>query len=301
MPTSLPHFALWSLSVALGAVLSAPGSALACSCAPGNTDFLAPADGSSGVPTNTRIWVGGMHLGGTPQSAEELTTSPPVILQRDDGTQVGLTAGLIEGNNDLIAVFTPTVELSPEAEYSLLKESYSLNDPAPVFETLTTFTVGSESDTESPLIPDELSRSASASPRIPGQVSSCGPTDMVDVLVETTGQLIVGQVSDGLEFDPAELNGSVSELSFDGELEIGMAGCQWSWPDAEPGASTELHWGSFDLAGNFSGWTEPTEITIPPAGCSCSAQGGGTPSGALAIFAFIAVAGWSRRKPGSGS
>ncbi len=301
MTTSLPHFALWSLSVALVAALSAPGSALACSCAIGSTDFLAPADGSTEVPTNTRIWVGGMHIGGAPQSAEELTTSPPVILQKDDGTEVDLTAGVIAGNNEVIGVFTPTVELAPGGVYSLVREIYSSNDPDPIFETLTTFTVGAEADNEFPAVPSELARSSSSSPRVPGQVSSCGPTDMVEVRVEATGQLMVGQTGDEFEFDPAELNGSVSEVSFDGELDLGVGNCQWSWPDAKPNASTELRWGAFDLAGNFSGWTEPTEITIPPAGCSCTAQGGGTPSGALAIFAFVALAGWGRRRTGSRS
>jgi len=203
---------------------------------------------------------------------------------------------VLSGNNELIAAFAPTTELVAGGVYSLVREVYSLDDPNPSLVALTTFTVGSSADLEAPALPGELARSSSASARIPGQMSSCGPTDVVDILVEDTGHLVVAQVGEAADFAPDSLDGQVSELSLDGELALGVGGCRWTWPEAAPGASADAQWGALDLAGNFSGWTEPTEIVIPPAGCSCSAQGSGAPAHSLALLAFALLAGAGRRR-----
>jgi len=296
MPSHPLLNALLSFHLAAAAALLLPGPAQACSCVSNGTDFLAPADGSTDVPTNTRIWVGGFQFGGDSLTTEELNLSPPFILARDDGAQVELIASIIKGNNELIAVFTPAAELVAGGVYSLGEEIYSLDNPVPTLVVLATFTVGAEADLEAPELPSELARSSSASPRVAGQVSSCGPTDVVDLSIEATGQVLLAQVGEGRDFDTEALDGEVSELSLDGELDLGVGGCRWSWPEAKPGATADAQWGALDLAGNFSGWTEPTEIVIPAAGCSCSTQGAGVPAGSGAILALLLLIGGGRRR-----
>ncbi len=296
MPSRPLLATLLSFHLAAAGALLLPAPAHACSCALNNTDYLAPADGATEVPTNTRIWVGGAHFGDDSPTVEDLESSPPFLLLQDDGTEIELSAGVLSESSLSIAVFTPTAELVAGGVYSLVKEIYNLDSPEPTLVSLTTFSVGGAADLEAPALPRELARSSSSSARLPGQMSSCGPTDVVNISVEETGHLLVAQLGETGDFDTDNLNGVVSDLSPDGVFRLGVGSCRWSWPEAAPGASADAQWGALDLAGNFSGWSEATEIVIPPAGCSCSAQGNSTPAGLAALLAFMLLASAGRRR-----
>ena len=265
------HRALFTIAVmAAGLTLAAP--AYACSCASEDTQILAPANGEAGVPRNTRVWVGSGVSGSGGASGLELLDSL--------GDPVPATVTEVWGNNDRISVLAPDDLLVAGETYTLELDE---------FEIVGEFTVGDDTDDVPPEVPLELDRESSASSRTPGMESSCGPTDMVTLVVDPTGHVLVAEVEGWDGLDVEAIDGGASEVSLDGVLEIGSAGCVWSWPDAEPNASTTVRWGAYDIAGNFSGWSPEESISIPSAGCSCSAGGEGARSGAAALLLALMV------------
>lgn len=274
--------ALWTIAAAIcGVALAAP--ALACSCAFEETDLLVPADGETDVPLNARVWVGG----GRYPDMEPGDAALRLALLDAAGDPLAVTVTELFGNNDRIAVITPDELLVAGETYTVELDEY---------EVLGEFTVGDDEDLEAPAVPAELDRESSASPRTPGVSNSCGPTDMVTLTLDGSGLVFVAEIEGWDSLDADAIDGEASELSLDGVLEIGSAGCVWSWPDAEPRASTTVRWGVYDIAGNFSGWSTGEEISVPAAGCSCSAGGEGTQQGAAALLlGLIGMAARRRR------
>ena len=253
-----PHLSTATLALLILAaipVLGAARSADACSCAWLETDFLAPVNGATDVPTNARVWIGSGLYWGEPGDAEFR-----IELLDGDGVPVAVSVTDLMGYNDLISVLTPSVPLQAGETYRIRVDGD---------ETLGTFTVGSGEDTSPPEVPVEEDRTSSADARIPNMMSSCGYSDVVTLTLGNAGLVQVANIEGADALDTDALEGESSDLSVDGQLRIGSAGCTWSWPDAEPGASTTVRWGAYDIAGNFSGWSEPEKVTIPPAGCSC--------------------------------
>jgi hypothetical protein len=268
----------------LAALATMPPSVVwACSCAWLETEALFPADGQQDVPINARIWVGGGLYWPEPGDAEHR-----LALLDGDGAIVEVQYSELTGYNDLIAVMTPTSPLQAGGSY----EVWADGD-----EVLGRFTVGTDSDTAPPAVPAEIDREASASARVPGMASSCGPSDVVDLTLEDTGLVYVANI-EGVEGpDTTALSGESSDLAPAPELRLGSAGCTWSWPDAAPGASTTVRWGVFDLAGNFSGWSEPISVSIPPAGCTCVLGGAPTTTGGIGACLLALLVLVRRRQP----
>jgi MYXO-CTERM domain-containing protein len=261
--------AFWTIVVAVcGIAVATP--ALACSCAFEITELLAPADGETDVPLNARVWVGGGTYNGEAGDA-----ASRLALLDEAGDPVAATVTELFGNNDRIAVITPDDLLVAGQAYTIELDEY---------EVLGEFTAGDVEDLDAPSVPTETDRESSASERIPNQTSSCGPTDMVTLTLDGSGLVYVAEVEGWDSLDADAIDGEASEVSLDGVLQIGSAGCVWSWPDAEPRASTTVRWGAYDIAGNFSGWSTDEEISIPSAGCSCSAGGEGAQHGAAALL-----------------
>jgi len=273
---------IWAISTALfAAVTGLAGTAWACSCAFNHTELLAPADGAEDVPTNARIWVGAQTFGG-----QDVDDAEMLLVVRDGaGDEVAVTFGEVYGNNQLVAVLTPDEPLIPDETYSI-----ELLDSG---EVLGTFTAGQGPDEDDPDVPVELERHAEVSERIANQMSSCGYTDIVEITVDFDGVLVVANITGMDDLDPGAVDGEASDVNLDGVLVIGSAGCIWSWPDAEPQATTDLQWGTFDIAGNFSGWSAPTTIELPSAGCGCDATGSNSGPGAALGLALL-IACWLR-------
>ena len=275
------RIATWAISIGmLTAVLGLDGSAQACSCAAQETELLVPADGDVDVPTNARIWVGAATFGGFDAGDAEML----LVLRDSAGDDVTVTFGEVWGNNQLVAVLTPDEALLPGETYAI-----ELQDS----EVLGTFSVGDGPDDTPPAIPVETDRHAEVSERVAGMESSCGPTDIVEITVESEGFLVVANITGMDDLDTDAVDGHVSDVTLDGVLVLGSAGCIWSWPDAEPQASTDVQWGTFDIAGNFSGWNTPATIELPSAGCSCNASGTGSAPSTAAGMALL-LAAWLR-------
>jgi len=272
-----PLFVLSLLATAAG-----PRPAGACSCAWLETEALYPADGQTDVPMNARIWVGGGEYWGEPGDGESRLT-----LLDGDGQPVAVEYSELTGYNDLIAVLSPTAPLASGVTYEIQLDGD---------EPLGRFTVGSDSDTAPPAVPLEVDRESSASARVAGMTSSCGPSDVVNLTLEDTGLVYVATVEGADGPDTSALHGESSDLSPTPELRIGSAGCTWSWSDAAPGAATTVRWGAFDLAGNFSGWSEPVKVSVPPAGCTCVLGGAPASAGGLATATLALLIAARRRR-----
>jgi len=266
---------------ALGAATSfATSDAHACSCAFGFTEFIAPADGAAEVPTNAKVWIGGGHWGMGDGDASSLLT-----LVDAAGVPVDVTVTEIQGDMDVLAVLAPAADLDAGSSYTVLDGGGGV---------LTSFTVGVEGDESAPEIPIETNREASSDPRGPMPPSSCGYSDMVTIDVDSDGLFVVANVEGANALNTDGLSGSASQMTFENRLRIGKAGCTFSWPDAEPTASTEVSYGAFDLAGNFSGWTDGETVTLPAAGTttggtSCSAAGPTNPGAAVMLLALLGL------------
>jgi MYXO-CTERM domain-containing protein len=71
-----------------------------------------------------------------------------------------------------------------------------------------------------------------------------------------------------------------------------------AWPDADPGSSATFFIGTIDVAGNFSGWSDPIDVTLPAVStvtCAHTSTTTPTPWSALALFSLLVVARRRRR------
>lgn len=274
----MPHFTRALSLLVVSAVLAAPRIAQACSCYSPGDDFVAPVDGATDVPVNARIWVGSRW-------------SSPVLTDDEYGDVVPTTETLIEGNDTEIVVLTPIAPLVPGTRYRVEGVRATI------------FTVGTSTDTTAPTIPTELSRE----PRVEhvgwdpfGGESSCGEADHVSVSVQLAhdGVLAVVDADGATDLDPAQLSGGITSAAFPTRVTLGRGVCLHSWPEIEEGTTARLRYGSFDLAGNFSGWSEPADVAIPSAGCGCTTTSADSDTSATlaALTALLGVFVLRRRR-----
>lgn len=251
------------------ALLLPVAEAEARSCA-GPPGVLAPAWGSRDVPTNTRFWIAPLAAWESDASLDGLE----MVLIGSDGMEVELVAARIGLYGRELSVLTPAQELLPSSSYQLWACD------GPVCSTqLTEITTGTGPDAESPPLPAERERDHGVK--------------VVSLLVDFEGILLVDL--GGGQLDPATLTGSVHDVTaaHDEPVFLGRGGCVDSWPgsirDDRP-----LRYGALDLAGNFSGWTEPETLAVD--GCACSTERrGGSPRGVLVLLALLAGARARRR------
>jgi uncharacterized protein (TIGR03382 family) len=250
--------------------LLVPTAALACSCpVPGADGFtVAPVDGATGVPTNTRVWV--------------VSAVPGTLVLEGGGERVG---GRITHVGGVATVLTPERELQQRTSYVLIGVDARGDTPLD-----TTFTTGDGPDADPPEV------DASPGRVIAEDEGPCGPVYLAGFTVRTQGALLaVADVGGGATLDPAGPSGTVSgslsplqqhaELEPERSVDLGSTLCGQSWPGAAPGASTTVRFGAFDLAGNFSGWSPALTAKFPEAsGCSA----GGVP-GWPALLALLAL------------
>lgn len=98
----MSRFALCTLTVgALSLILTLPTEAEACSCITPTIEVVAPADGAVDVPTNARLWVGGIDSG-------------PSLMDAS-GTEVPGTVSSLRSLGGIVRIFTPDAPLTPGA------------------------------------------------------------------------------------------------------------------------------------------------------------------------------------------
>jgi|GEM_PF-1222122 hypothetical protein len=260
-----------------GALGLAPRTAHACSCALGMEGFVAPANGETGVPRNTRLWVGAF--------VQDVTLTGP------NNQTVALSRGILRGNNrDVLAVFTPAALLEPSAAYVFNMDGQMVS-----------FTTSNASDVEAPAEPvvSPLESSFARDTPSPIPVSSCGNGGHAydSFSVQHNGLFTLVEIDTPEQLDESTITGSVGDIASitGGDVFVGRGICLFNWDGADEGESTNVRFATVDVAGNFSGWTEPSQATIETNG-GC-AQASSSSLGVLAVLA-LPLRRRTRRQPG---
>ncbi|MFN7134862.1 MAG: Ig-like domain-containing protein [Myxococcales bacterium] len=254
--------------LAAAAIVGLPSVARACSCAFG-VDFLAPRNGASDVPLNTRLWFGEFREDRPPREH---------VLRDAAGNVLNGSWSVLSASLTRLHVFTPLQELAPRTRYEVV-----LRDGI-----VASFVTGERRDDVAPAVPrirEVTEHVDSAFER-----SSCDPAQLLRVSFEADddAQLAVLDRGRTARLDPAVPTGEVTELDVPSaagaprEFSVGRGPCRVNWPEAARGRSTTIRVGAFDLAGNFSGFGPEEEIGFSVCGCS-SAPGALTWAGLLAL------------------
>jgi hypothetical protein len=192
-----------------------------------------PTDGEV-VPTNTRIWLDA-----------ETATEASIYVDPREPTLVG-PDGAVTLDRVTIAtpigdlhVYTPTAPLAPAPP-----DEGGPGGPDECDRVLASFRTAVVAD--------------DAAPELPTIDRVYTQSGFVRLDAEFSELLVVDR--DGGDFDPDALAGELlAVVRPSGMIDLATA----DLPDAEAG----LRFGVYDLAGNFSGWTEPLAVDSEEAGC----------------------------------
>lgn len=298
--------ALWLL----GAGLELP-RAQACSCSPPSWQRQVRPQPNELAPRNTRLWVTVQRSSGAPPTR--------VVLRDVSGAEVAVDSsevafGAVEFPSGLI-VLTPRPLLEADSAYSF--EVLEGDSERPVLRV--SFRTSDAIDAQAPAVPAIAFSETSQTPTGREEIPSClsGPGLAVGLDAEVWIAQRVRRAPCGASarcvgtphFDPETLTGALSDFFPDlpdfPEL-IRGAPCSPAWD----GAPTTMQFASLDLAGNFSGWSEPERFAASESatgngnGGACSVRGGGlratpglepTALGACAAIALLVRRARSRR------
>lgn len=255
---------------------SSAATAFACSCARG-LSLMLPETDQSGVPANTRIYVGdaagpGLDLpGGAP---------PPVLLDAA-GAEVPVEHSTLQSGFGALRVLTPSSPLEVGRRYTVEIEAF----------VVTTFVVATAADTEAPPVPQVVDTDGSVY-----YGSDCGDSFWAQYTVQAQGPLLLLDRDGTARYAPTSVSGSVTSV---GRTErtggpnfpsVGHdGGCGGNWAEASAGSTARTRFAVIDLAGNFSGWSVFEESAIPFVGC-------GGCSGAPGLSAFALAGLLARRR-----
>jgi MYXO-CTERM domain-containing protein len=238
--------------VAIATVWSASATASACTCGPPPLVLDAPADGAEGVPTNTLVWI-------EPRSIPTDASLDTFVL-RSASAEIAVETSRIQVSFLEILVLDPLEDLEPETKHTVFA---CIDDACDLL--VREFTTGPAADDSPPDVPVEIDRDWGAEGSDVGGGISCGKTRFVEVEVEFEGVLAI-ELGD-VELDPASRSGLVEHLTTERESML-ADNCIGNWPD-DARDTTTVRYGAFDLAGNFSGFTEPDTIELRD-GCGCT-------------------------------
>jgi hypothetical protein len=281
--TSEPHLRIKSGSLivcgVLGLALSFTQRASALSCV--SSGFWAPGHDAVDVPTNTRMWC----------SSDSVSAESPIILTDSDGAVVSGTHTRVSSPEYGLWVFRPDSELAPRSEYHWSCSSIDYGSRT------SSFTTGESATSGPPEVPDLSSRVLHASPD-----ESWGPSYYARFPgAGEPSSIIVLDLAGNSTLDAAGPSGYVADarLPLTDGFFVGSYPCGGNWSEAGLGASTTVALGAFNLAGEFSGWSDTLEITLPTRyttqdpgspggpGCHLGAAGGSSSGAAGLIAAFL--------------
>ncbi len=236
--------ALVLLSLAILECLLVVSCGNECKCSPtigGGVAF--PISGATDVPTNTKVWL--QHC------------SYRTRLLEAGGAEVSHTLHCMNPTADF-----PTGVLEPHNDLRANTE-YVIADYTGVSEYR--FTTGDRRLVSPPPLPEVEELLIEHGTNCEGWYHLATYT-----LHGGERNIFLMDVAETTDFDPKTFTGSVSAISTD-EIEIGSQPCTGA--DNFPGgasrrANTTVRFAALDLAGNFSGWTEPEELSL--AGCNAS-------------------------------
>lgn len=229
-----------------------------CKCGSDTEEYdldTLPATSSTDVPTNTRIW-----------------GSAITDLQDDAGLSVPITRSTVTDSEDHseFTVVRPVNPLAPNTTYSIITNTES---SAPH-----TFTTGAGPQTTPPPIPEvqdlELVR-----------YRDCGQSQYhATYTLRGPASIYLLDTANRTTFVPADLVGDVTDFSQWPQFDLGARCGGYENVPAAPtrNTSTTVRFAALDLAGNFSGWSEPEELTF--SGCKL---GGPTSPALLGLLPLL--------------
>lgn len=273
-----PAWLLGAWMVGACAFLADPARACSCFDPASSLDLVLPADGAANVPRNTRVFLGGKQV--LVDEAGAFRDPPPLALVDADGHEVPSRASEIVG---VASVFV----LHPE---ELLEEGRSYTVVVGD-RPLARFTVGDVVDQGAPTPPRVVGvESESELEFLPLGVSdSCGPSAGARFGLEGVDVLALAALDEAAALDDDAMAGEVSVVATGPVVSVGRFACEQSWPEARPLASANVRFATYDLAGNFSGWSDARGVILPPPGCRCSAAHAARASTPLAGVALVLV------------
>lgn len=251
-------------------IATTPRVAAPCDCAVPGLAFVAPADGASEVPLNARVWSGGVDA----------------RLLDAGGVEVAASITRIDVDGIAIRVLAPLALLQPGATYTIERGSGS-----------TSFVVGATRDDEAPAAPREMTRRTVVFDAHESQTCGGRGEYYVELQLEHEGLFALVDRDATTTLDGRAPSGAVSTAAFDGVAALlGSGACVRSWPEAAPGSSAGVRFATFDVAGNFSGWSDSSEVEIP-GGCECTATEPTTSTpGLLVALTLLAALALRRRR-----
>jgi hypothetical protein len=227
-----------------GLVLCGAGRASALSCA--LPELIAPRPEAVNVPTNTLIWC----------SSSPTNEVSPIRLTDPDGVVVNGTHTRMSSSRYALWIFHPDSELLPSSDYlATCRRDYEGSDRT------SPFTTGTSAASAPPAVPNISSMDLTAHHGYWGDsylatFRNVGALDSIIVLDLGGGAALDAEAPSGHVAD-------VEALSFSQDFAVGHSVCGGNWPTANLGGSNTVALGAFDLAGQFSGWSDTRSIVLP--------------------------------------
>ncbi len=227
------------------AALCVPTLAEACSCEP-LPGLLVPNDGAAGVPTNARVWRFDPFSYGRDAATLRLQAAGQAeIIAPGDET-------IVTGTGKRIVSYRPEQVLEPMTTYAVFDEDTDTR--------ISTFTTGAGPVGNAPAVPSVQAVDTHA---FWGAGGGCGSdayyTASFDVVHE--GVIVVMDLGRTATIGDAP-HGDTTDASEATGFDLGNVPCEASWSDASAGAHAEVRFGSYDIAGNFSGWSASTQVQM---------------------------------------
>lgn len=220
--------------------------------------IVAPVDGDDDVPTNTLVWL-------DETSAEFTDDTSELRLLGPDGDEI-LVASTSEITTPLgaVTVWQPERELLPDARYVLWQCS----------QTACERQLGEFRTRSGP---------ADAKPPVPTETRLVEAADLITTDADYHGLLVVAAGPDDLDAD--ERTGDI--------LSVGLPGEPIAFHAHQ--SINSVHLGVYDLAGNFSGFTDPLalEREKSPVSAACAVHDD-PPMSLLTLVLLLAL---PRRRP----
>lgn len=237
--------------------IAAPAEALSCS-----VQFSTlPAHGQR-APRNTRIWI----------QTFPVEPTDDYRLRAAEGARFSFSVTRIPVATWSVDVLTPDQPLPFPGTYSVER----CGDPAwIVCQPVTTFEVIDEIDEQAPEIP-EIEATRSEATR-----GDWGSSRLAIFTLHGDAFTLADADGEGLD-SPLDDGARLASLSLQPELYLGTGVCM---PRSFQGNQADVRFGTFDLAANFSGYSEARRVNIPELdGC---ALGAGSDGGALLVLAVL--------------
>ena len=243
-------------------------------------EVVLPSPEATGIALDARVWVT------EPVEGRPLDTLR--LVRTDDDTEIAVELQTLQTEqHTVIGSFRPLDGLEPMTSYALLAQDG---------EVVTSFVTGDVTHDAPPAVPEVVSFEAHS------EVShEWGYEEwfLVDFDLQHDGVLVVMDREKTATMG-GQPSGKITDLSASTSLMLGRGGCVRNYDGADENVETSVRFGAFDLAGNFSGWSEPMSVTFDAlpgeSSSSSSCRIAEQPSSALAGVLLLLAAVVRRRR-----